>query len=59
MKAYLVTSGAAFGLLALVHLWRLLEEWPHLATDPWFLVITVAAATMGLWAMSLFRRARG
>jgi hypothetical protein len=43
MKAYLLTTGAVFGLLTLVHLWRVVEE-PHLARQPWYLLITVAAA---------------
>src|SRR5947209_2799488 len=40
MKAYLITTGTLFGLLTIVHLWRVIEEWPHLRTDPWFLIIT-------------------
>ena len=38
MKAYLVTTGTLFALLALVHLWRIIAEWPRLATDPWFIL---------------------
>jgi hypothetical protein len=55
MKAYLVTTGALFGLLTLVHLWRIVEE-PHLAREPWYLIITIAAAALGLWAWRLARR---
>jgi hypothetical protein len=53
MKAYLVTTGALFGLVTTVHLWRMVEEWPHPAADPWFLLTTAAAAALGLWAWRL------
>ena len=55
MKAYLVTTGALFGLLTLVHIWRAIEEGPHLATDPWYILITVTSAALGLWAWRLLR----
>ncbi len=55
MKAYLMTTGALFGLLTVVHLWRVTEE-THLATDPWYIFITVAAAALCLWAWRLLRR---
>jgi hypothetical protein len=53
MKAYVVTTGVVFGLLTVAHLWRIVEEWPHLATDPFYLLITAAAAALGLWAWRL------
>jgi hypothetical protein len=34
VKTYIILTGIVFGLLALVHLWRLVGE-PHLASDPW------------------------
>ena len=55
MKAYVMTTGAVFGLLSLAHLWRIVEE-RHLATDPWFVLITVAAGGLSLWAWRLLRR---
>jgi len=55
MKAYLITTGTLFGLLTVVHVWRIIEEGPHLATDPWYLLITVAAAALAVWAWRLFR----
>lgn len=55
MKAYLMTTGTLFGLLTLVHLWRIIEEWPHLATDPWYLLITATAGALCLWAWRLLR----
>jgi len=58
MKTYVTTTGAVFGLLTLAHLWRIIEEWPHLAKDPWYLLITAAAGALGLWAWRLLRLAR-
>jgi len=53
MKAYIITTGAVFGLLTLAHIWRVIEEGPHLMTQvPWVL-ITVAAAALCLWACRL------
>ena len=56
MKAYVMTTGAVFGLLALVHLWRAVVEGPHLATDPWYVLITVVAAALCIWAARLVWR---
>jgi hypothetical protein len=55
MKAYVMTTGAVFGLLTLAHLLRIIAEGPHLLTNPWYVVLTVAAATLGLWAWRLLR----
>lgn len=60
MKAYLITTGAVFGLLALAHVWRVIGESRSLGVDPWFVVITVVSAAMSVWAFMLLRRsARG
>ncbi len=56
MKAYVMTTGAVFGLLTLAHIWRAIEEGPHLATEPWYVLITVAAAVLCLWALRLLWR---
>lgn len=58
MRAYLVTTGALFGLLALAHLWRIVAEWPNVTTDPWAVVeaaIGVAAGALCFWAWRLLR----
>jgi hypothetical protein len=55
MRFYVTATGAVFGLLTLIHLWRITEE-PHLATDAWFLLVTLAAAALSLWAWRLVRR---
>jgi hypothetical protein len=55
MKAYVMTTGTAFGLLTLVHIWRVVAEEPHLAKDPWFLLITFAGAALCGWAWRVLR----
>ena len=56
MKAYVMTTGTVFGLLTLAHIWRVIEEGPQLATEPWYVLITVAAAVLCLWALRLLWR---
>jgi hypothetical protein len=60
MKAYLITTGAIFALLALFHLVGTIAEWHRLASDHWFIVrgptIGLVAAALGLWAFRLVRR---
>ena len=57
LRAYVMTTGAVFGLLSLAHLWRIIVE-RHLATDPWFILVTVAAGALCVWAWRLLRRSR-
>ena len=49
MKAYIVTTGTLFGLIVVAHVLRIVAE-PHLATDPWYILLTAAAAGMSVWA---------
>jgi hypothetical protein len=56
MKAYIMTTGAVFGLLTLVHIWRAIAEGARLATDPWYILITAVAAALCLWALRLLWR---
>jgi hypothetical protein len=55
MKAYVMTTGVIFALLTLAHLLRIIVEDRHLATDPLYILITVAAAGLCLWAWRLLR----
>jgi hypothetical protein len=57
VKAYLITTGSLFGLLTVAHIWRAFEEGRHLATDPWYILITIAAAALSFWAWRLLRLA--
>ena len=58
MKAYPVTTGILFALLALVHVFQTIKEWPRLAKDPSFVfeaAIGVVAAALSFWAWRLLR----
>ncbi len=59
MKAYVMTTGTVFGLIALAHLLRIVAEGQRLATDPFFVLLTAAAAALCLWASRLLWIARG
>jgi hypothetical protein len=56
MKAYVITTGALFGLLVVAHIWRMIAENGQLATDPAYLAITFAAGALCLWAVRLLAR---
>jgi membrane associated rhomboid family serine protease len=56
MKAYVITSGAIFGVLAIAHLLRIAMENRHLATEPVFVLITLASAALCIWAWRVLRR---
>ena len=58
MRAYVITTGAVFGLLTLAHIWRVIEEGPHLLTNISWILITVAAAGLCLWACRLLWRSQ-
>ena len=62
MKAYLLTTGALFAVLALAHLARTVAESSRLTTDPGFLVegpgIGILAAAITIWAWRLLRISR-
>ena len=55
MRAYLTTTCVLFGLLVGAHIWRVIEEGTRLATEPFFLLTTVASAALCLWSCSLLR----
>lgn len=57
MKTYVITTAVIFALLTLAHVWRGIEEGPHLAMEPWFILFTLASAALCVWAVYLLRRA--
>jgi hypothetical protein len=57
MRSYVVVAGVVFGLLAVVHPWRMIVE-PRLARDPWFLLITTAAVALSVAAWRIVQRSR-
>jgi hypothetical protein len=55
MKAFLIASGIIFGLIVMAHIARITVE-PHLLRDPWFIVLTLVAAGLSVWAWVLVLR---
>jgi len=55
MKAYLVTTGVIFGLITAAHVLRVIDEGVQRAKDPVFIILTVLAASLCVWACSLVR----
>lgn len=56
MKAYLMTTGGVFGMITLAHVARIFAEGPHLLTEPFWILLTLAAAALTIWAVRLLRR---
>jgi drug/metabolite transporter (DMT)-like permease len=60
MKPYLITTGAIFGLIALMHLLKAIDERNRLTTNPGEFLSMAAlgllAAGLSAWAWSLLRR---
>jgi hypothetical protein len=56
MRAYVITTGAVFGLITLAHIWRVAVEGSALAIDPWFVLLTLASAALSFWAWRLLSR---
>ena len=59
MKAYLITTGLIFGVIAVLHLLRDITERSRLTTDPWPYLAEAAlglvAAALAVWAWRLYR----
>jgi hypothetical protein len=53
-----MTTGVVFALLTLAHILRIIMEGPHLAKDPFYVLITVAAAGLCFWAWHVLRLSR-
>ena len=58
MRIYVATTGTLFGLITIAHVLRMSAE-RHLATDPWYLLLTAAAAALCLWAVRVLRARSG
>jgi hypothetical protein len=55
MKAYLITTGTAFALVTIAHIWRAVSEASAMTRDPWFILLTVLTAGLSVWAWRLLR----
>jgi hypothetical protein len=63
MRTYILITGVIFAIVALVHLLRLLLDWPAqvagLAVPPWVSWIgLMVAGALAIWAFSLVARDR-
>lgn len=59
MKAYLIVTGATFGLITVAHILRVAAEGTHPMTEPVFVASTVLAAVLCFWACRLLRKTPG
>jgi hypothetical protein len=57
MRAYVIATGSLWALIAVVHVWRVMVE-PHLASHLWYLVLTLAAVALAVWAWRVLRQGR-
>lgn len=55
MRTYVIIAGVVFGLVTLAHILRIIVE-PHLATEPWFILITLLSAALCFAAWRVARR---
>jgi hypothetical protein len=55
MRAYLWTTGVIFGLITVAHIARVISESHDLIRDPFYVLLTVLAAGMCVWAVRLLR----
>ncbi|MEO6213343.1 MAG: hypothetical protein ABIP65_06915 [Vicinamibacterales bacterium] len=53
MRAYVVTTGAAVGLILLAHVFRIAEEGWLVATQPVFALTSLASLGICVWAARL------
>ena len=58
MKLYIITSGLIFALIAVAHIARMATESIHVLREPLFLVLTLIAAGLSIWAFVVLRRVR-
>ena len=56
MKAYIITSGAIFALIAIAHIIRVAMESTRILHEPIFLLLTLLAAALSIWAFVVLRR---
>ena len=55
MRTYAAVTAVLFALLTAIHVWRMFVE-RHLATEPWFIAVTLLSACLTVWAIRLAAR---
>jgi len=58
MKAYLITTGLVFGAIVVSHIARVFAEGTRLLAEPDWVILTLLATALCVWAFSLLPRAR-
>jgi hypothetical protein len=53
MRGYVIATGIVFAAVVAVDVLRAIEEGPQLLKEPPFILTTLAAAALFVWAMSL------
>jgi hypothetical protein len=54
VKTYLATTGILFAALAVLHIWRLVVEWPGIRAELWIIAGgSLLSAVLALWAFKL------
>ncbi len=56
MRRYLIVTAAIFVLILGAHAWRVAVEGWHLLTEPDFILASLAALGLAIWAIVLLRR---
>ena len=54
MRAYVITTGALFGLLTIAHIVKIILE-RRLVPDPVFIIFTLISAGLTIWAWRVLR----
>ena len=55
MRTYIMITGAVFGLITVAHIVRIIVEGPHVATNPFYIILTLVTAGLTFWAWRLLR----
>lgn len=59
MRAYLVTTGILFAVIALLHIWRMVAERIGFDAGFWFVAgVGAFALALSIWAWKLFAASR-
>ena len=56
MKAYTITTGVIFALIAAAHVWRVVAERPRLVQDAGFMLLTAGSVALAVWAWFLVKK---
>ena len=54
MKAYLITTGSVFAIIALLHIWEVIDRHHLLIEDPFVVLVTAGLSIWG-WRLAMRR----